>query len=136
MINWSGENAHKFFFFNALFKFKDENSRGCVLQVYSLKSKIHFFILKTIQYIVVNEMLSPFTWEMGDGLNLSVYDRVIHESFISLSTQEFLWPSQSLKRCELSQVLTAYQFPFALLIFNWGNIIYFCFVLAGSMVTI
>lgn len=40
------------------------------------------------------------------------------------------WPSQSLKRWELSQVLIVYQFPFALLIFNWGNINLFLFCIS------
>lgn len=75
-------------------------------------------------------MLNPFTEKMDDGLYLSVYNRVIHRSLISLSSQEFLWPSQSLKRWELSQVLIVYQFPFALLIFNWGNINLFLFCIS------
>lgn len=44
-----------FFLIHCLYacvKFNDENSRGYVLQVYFLKSKIHFYNYKTIQYIV------------------------------------------------------------------------------------
>lgn len=75
-------------------------------------------------------MLNPFTGKMDDGLYLSVYNRVIHRSFIWLSSQEFLWPSESFNRWELSQVLTVYQLPFALLIFNWGNINLFLFCIS------